>query len=78
MDAAKSEENAEIAETDPMQLKWPPKPDFSGSDFFESEDSWYDSPPEGFNLTVSWPCCKGFHHFLLDIILLALYHFICL
>ncbi|KAK6159790.1 hypothetical protein DH2020_003171 [Rehmannia glutinosa] len=37
----------------PLQLKWPPKPGFSSDDLFDSEDSWYDSPPEGFNLTLS-------------------------
>lgn len=53
MDAAKPEENADDVDTDPVQLKWPPKPGFSSSDLLDSEDSWYDSPPDGFNLTVS-------------------------
>lgn len=53
MDAAKPEENADVVDTDPVQLKWPPKPGFSSSDLFDTEDSWYDSPPDGFNLTVS-------------------------
>ncbi|KAH6819012.1 RNA polymerase II subunit B1 CTD phosphatase RPAP2-like protein [Perilla frutescens var. frutescens] len=53
VDAAKSEENDDDMYTDPVQLKWPPKPGFSGSDLFDSEDSWYDSPPEEFNLTLS-------------------------
>ncbi|KAK6119093.1 hypothetical protein DH2020_047165 [Rehmannia glutinosa] len=47
------EENGDVMETDPLQLKWPPKPGFSSDDLFDSEDSWYDSPPEGFNLTLS-------------------------
>lgn len=56
MDTAKSEENADIIDTDTdlVQLKWPPKPGVLSADLFDSEDSWYDSPPEGFNLNVSW------------------------
>ncbi|XP_057792034.1 putative RNA polymerase II subunit B1 CTD phosphatase RPAP2 homolog isoform X2 [Salvia miltiorrhiza] len=53
VDTAKSEENADIIDTDPVQLKWPPKPGVLSSDLFDSEDSWYDSPPEGFNLQLS-------------------------
>lgn len=53
VDAAKPEENADDVDTDPVQLKWPPKPGFSSSDLLDSEDSWYDSPPDGFNLTLS-------------------------
>ncbi|KAI3445459.1 hypothetical protein Pfo_002124 [Paulownia fortunei] len=53
IDEAKSEENGDVMDTDPFLLKWPPKPGFSNADLFDSEDSWYDSPPEGFNLTLS-------------------------
>lgn len=60
VDEAKYEENDDVMDTDPVQLKWPPKPGFSTSDLFDSEDSWYDSPPEGFNLTVSWPFVKSY------------------
>ncbi|PIN25766.1 protein-serine/threonine phosphatase [Handroanthus impetiginosus] len=52
-DEAKSEENGDAVDTDQPTLKWPPKPGFSNADLFDSEDSWYDSPPEGFNLTLS-------------------------
>ncbi|KAK6159774.1 hypothetical protein DH2020_003155 [Rehmannia glutinosa] len=34
------EENGDVMETDPLQLKWPPKPGFSSDDLFDSEDSW--------------------------------------
>ncbi|KAL1535008.1 protein-serine/threonine phosphatase [Salvia divinorum] len=53
VDTAKSEENADVIETDPVQLKWPLKPGVLSSDLFDSEDSWYDSPPDGFNLQLS-------------------------
>uniref|UniRef100_A0A2P2L2T3 RNA polymerase II subunit B1 CTD phosphatase RPAP2 homolog n=1 Tax=Rhizophora mucronata TaxID=61149 RepID=A0A2P2L2T3_RHIMU len=43
--------DAHEPETD--SLKWPRKPGIPHSDFFDSEDSWYDSPPEGFSLTLS-------------------------
>ncbi|GER42614.1 RNA polymerase II subunit B1 CTD phosphatase Rpap2 [Striga asiatica] len=49
----KSEENSDVVDTEPLQLKWPPKPGFSEADLLDSEDSWYDSPPEGFNLSLS-------------------------
>ncbi|CAA0822353.1 Putative RNA polymerase II subunit B1 CTD phosphatase RPAP2 homolog [Striga hermonthica] len=49
----KTEENGDVVDTEPLQLKWPPKPGFSEADLLDSEDSWYDSPPEGFNLSLS-------------------------
>ncbi|XP_019430421.1 PREDICTED: putative RNA polymerase II subunit B1 CTD phosphatase RPAP2 homolog [Lupinus angustifolius] len=45
-------EDVDMLETDSVTLKWPRKPGFSDLDLFDSEDSWYDSPPEGFSLTV--------------------------
>ncbi|KAL0292240.1 UNVERIFIED_CONTAM: putative RNA polymerase II subunit B1 CTD phosphatase RPAP2 [Sesamum calycinum] len=53
VDEAKREEIGDVTDTDPVLLKWPPKPGFSNADLFDSEDSWYDSPPEGFSLTLS-------------------------
>lgn len=50
---AKSEESGMVMDVDPIELKWPPKSGISNADLFDSEDSWYDSPPEEFNLTVS-------------------------
>ncbi|XP_042009221.1 putative RNA polymerase II subunit B1 CTD phosphatase RPAP2 homolog [Salvia splendens] len=52
VDTANSEENADI-KTGLIQLKWPLKPGVLSSDLFDSEDSWYDSPPDGFNLQLS-------------------------
>ncbi|PIN17613.1 protein phosphatase [Handroanthus impetiginosus] len=52
-DEAKPEENGDAVDTDQPLLKWPPEPGFSNADLFDFEDSWYDSPPEGFNLTLS-------------------------
>lgn len=46
-------EDADILENDSVTLKWPRKPGISDVDFFESEDSWFDGPPEGFSLTLS-------------------------
>ncbi|CAK9138527.1 unnamed protein product [Ilex paraguariensis] len=50
---AESEDNAHMLDSEPAPLKWPRKPGVSHSDLFDSEDSWYDSPPEGFSLTLS-------------------------
>ncbi|KAL6577817.1 hypothetical protein OROMI_010145 [Orobanche minor] len=47
------EENGDVMDTDPLQLKWPLKPGFSNAEMFDTEDSWYETPPEGFNLTLS-------------------------
>lgn len=43
----------DLLESEPVPLKWPGKPGISHSNVFDSNDSWYDTPPEGFNLTVS-------------------------
>ncbi|KAF7826984.1 putative RNA polymerase II subunit B1 CTD phosphatase RPAP2-like protein [Senna tora] len=40
-------------EKDSVTLKWPRKPGVPDIDSFDSEDSWYDPPPEGFSLTLS-------------------------
>lgn len=46
-------EDADILQNDSVTLKWPRKTGISEADFFESDDSWFDAPPEGFSLTVS-------------------------
>lgn len=46
------EEDIDV-DAEPTHIKWPRKPGISHSDFFESEDSWFDNPPEGFSLNVS-------------------------
>lgn len=48
-----SQEDIHVVESEPAPLKWPQKPGLSHSNFFNSEDSWYDNPPEGFILTLS-------------------------
>lgn len=53
MDEGESLKDADLLEPEPVPLKWPIKPGISHSDIFDSDDSWYDTPPEGFSLTVS-------------------------
>ncbi|CAK8571273.1 unnamed protein product [Lathyrus sativus] len=43
----------DILEANSVTLKWPRKPGISKFDLFDSEDSWFDAPPEGFSLTLS-------------------------
>lgn len=53
MDEGESLKDADLLEPEPVPLKWPIKPGISHSDIFDSDDSWYDTPPEGFSLTLS-------------------------
>ncbi|XP_055816543.1 putative RNA polymerase II subunit B1 CTD phosphatase RPAP2 homolog isoform X2 [Solanum dulcamara] len=53
LDEAIHQENDEMLDQEPAPLKWPRKPGMPNYDVFESEDSWYDSPPEDFNMTLS-------------------------
>jgi len=46
-------DDGDILETNSVTLKWPKKPGVSEFDLFDSEDTWFDAPPEGFSLTVS-------------------------
>ncbi|XP_057743536.1 putative RNA polymerase II subunit B1 CTD phosphatase RPAP2 homolog [Arachis stenosperma] len=46
-------ENVDMEETESFTVKWPQKPGFPDVDLFDNEDSWFDSPPEGFSLTLS-------------------------
>lgn len=46
-------EDVHTLQTDSVTLEWPRKPGISDADIFDSEDSWHDSPPEGFSMTVS-------------------------
>ncbi|PNY04850.1 hypothetical protein L195_g001281 [Trifolium pratense] len=43
----------DILEANSVTLKWPRKPGVSEFDLFDSEDSWFDAPPEGFSMTLS-------------------------
>lgn len=42
-----------VSETDGDVVKWPTKTVLLDTDMFEVDDSWHDTPPEGFSLTVS-------------------------
>ncbi|KAH0733349.1 hypothetical protein KY289_004537 [Solanum tuberosum] len=46
-------QETEMLDIEPAPLKWPRKPGMPNYDVFESEDCWYDDPPEGFNMTLS-------------------------
>jgi hypothetical protein len=43
----------EVSEVDNDVVKWPKKTVLLDTDMFEVDDSWHDTPPEGFSLTVS-------------------------
>uniref|UniRef100_A0ACD5ZPG9 Uncharacterized protein n=2 Tax=Avena sativa TaxID=4498 RepID=A0ACD5ZPG9_AVESA len=43
----------EVSETDNDIVKWPTKTVLLDTDMFEVDDSWHDTPPEGFSLTLS-------------------------
>lgn len=53
MTEAKSLENGDVIDTDTSLIKWPAKQGITDDDPFDSENSWYDIPPEGFSLTLS-------------------------
>ncbi|KAF3644726.1 putative RNA polymerase II subunit B1 CTD phosphatase RPAP2 [Capsicum chacoense] len=53
VDEAIHQKNDEMLDVEPTPLKWPRKPGMPNFDVFESENSWYDRPPEGFNMTLS-------------------------
>ncbi|KAA8545290.1 hypothetical protein F0562_020074 [Nyssa sinensis] len=48
-----SQDGVDVIEPEPAPIKWPRKSGIPNYDLFDSEDSWYDSPPEGFSLTLS-------------------------
>ena len=47
-----SEADVEAFEFDRGVLKWPKKTVLLDTDMFDVEDSWHDTPPEDFSLTV--------------------------
>jgi hypothetical protein len=47
------DENVGMLDPEPNPIRWSKKQGISHSDFFDSEDSWFDSPPDGFNLNLS-------------------------
>jgi len=52
-DNAKNTGGDDDPEIDRDVIKWPKKPVLLDTDMFEVDDSWHDTPPEGFSLTVS-------------------------
>ena len=40
-------------EIDRGVIEWPKKPVLLDTDMFEVDDSWHDTPPEGFSVSVS-------------------------
>ncbi|KAK4778482.1 hypothetical protein SAY86_006010 [Trapa natans] len=46
-------EDPKTVEIDIDTVKWPRKPGVPTYDLFDSDDSWFDAPPEGFSLTLS-------------------------
>ncbi|XP_058082036.1 putative RNA polymerase II subunit B1 CTD phosphatase RPAP2 homolog [Magnolia sinica] len=52
-DEGNSPEDVDVPESERGHVKWPRKPVFLDSDVIDSEDSWSDTPPEGFSLTLS-------------------------
>lgn len=55
VDGRGGEEGEDNFEFDRGVVKWPKKTVILDTDMFEVEDSWHDTPPEGFSLTVGYP-----------------------
>lgn len=53
LDGAETLQRGDMFDIEHAPLKWPSKQGFPDSDIFSSDDSWFDSPPDGFSLTVS-------------------------
>ncbi|KAL6139119.1 hypothetical protein ACLB2K_064396 [Fragaria x ananassa] len=53
VDEEESTEDIDMLEPEQALSKWPKKPESSQYDLFNPEDSWFDAPPDGFNLTLS-------------------------
>lgn len=53
LDGAETLEEGDMLNPEGATIKWPSKPGVPNYDLLESDDSWYDNPPEGFSLTVS-------------------------
>ncbi|KAJ4789536.1 RNA polymerase II subunit B1 CTD phosphatase RPAP2-like protein [Rhynchospora pubera] len=47
------EKEVDTEEIERGVVKWPQKPVLLETDMFEVDDSWHDTPPEGFNLDLS-------------------------
>ncbi|XP_019196646.1 PREDICTED: putative RNA polymerase II subunit B1 CTD phosphatase RPAP2 homolog isoform X3 [Ipomoea nil] len=53
MDEVDCQENGQVLGAEPHSQNWPTKPGPPNYNLFDSEDTWYDSPPEEFNLSLS-------------------------
>ena len=52
VDEGEPMEEEDVTEPEQSPIKWPKKPGSRQSDLFNPEDSWFDTPPDGFSLTV--------------------------
>lgn len=46
-------EDVNVLDEESFPLKWPGKPGIPQSEYFDPENSWYETPPEGFSLEVN-------------------------
>ncbi|KAJ6687492.1 hypothetical protein OIU74_016227 [Salix koriyanagi] len=46
-------EDVDVLDEESSTLKWPGKPGIPQSEYFDPENSWYETPPEGFSLELS-------------------------
>lgn len=56
LNESKAQGNFDMLDSESSSLKWPMEPNSSDAKLFDSSDSWYDDPPEGFSLNVSEIC----------------------
>ncbi|PPR88184.1 hypothetical protein GOBAR_AA32509 [Gossypium barbadense] len=52
--AAVASGDSDVNDVEEGPVKWPTKPGIPRSDIFNPEDSWCDTPPEGFSLTTAY------------------------
>lgn len=71
MDEVDCQENGQVLGAESHSQNWPTKPGLPNYNLFDSEDSWYDSPPEEFNLSVS--CLSNHYLYLCCILSFSLY-----
>lgn len=53
VDESEIPEEDDLLHAEQFPVKWPTKPGLPDYNVLESNDSWYDSPPEDFNLSLS-------------------------
>lgn len=69
-----SQANEEAFEIDRGVLNWPKKTVLLDTDMFDVEDSWHDTPPEGFSLTV----CSDLLQLIITLVQFLLFIISCL